>query len=279
MKKLVVLVVSLVIASGVMGGLAGASDRDLVEDIMEARSAVKKYANPTAQQPDLTLAKAYDVQIELAKRTAERGNAIAGFKAGLTSQGAQKKFGVEHALLGPLFEDGKLAPGTEVKRSAFVLPFVEAEIGYVVGTRITEPIENVESLKSHIVSVFPAFELPDLRYSELKKLTAADIAADGVASAKYVVGPAVKADSVDVSQVHVTVSLDGSTVIEGKASDALGDQWKALLWLVNGIIDKGWTIEPGQILITGALGKMIPAKPGTYEADFGELGKLSFTMK
>ena len=113
----------------------------------------------------------------------------------------------------------------------------------------------------------------------MKKLKAADIVADGVASAKYVVGESVPVEKIDVSTVAVKVTVAGNEVIAGKASDALGDQWKALLWLVNGVIDQGWTIEPDQILITGALGKMIPGKPGKYEGDFGPLGKLSFTLK
>jgi 2-keto-4-pentenoate hydratase len=68
-------------------------------------------------------------------------------------------------------------------------------------------------------------------------------------------------------------------VNQGKAADALGDQWKALLWLVNGVVEHGYTIDPGQILITGAMGKMIPGKPGKYDGDWGVLGKMSWTVK
>ena len=82
-----------------------------------------------------------------------------------------------------------------------------------------------------------------------------------------------------MNQVTVTLTLDGKPANQGKAEDAMGDQWKALLWLVNGAIEKGYTIEPGQVLITGALGNMIPAKEGKYEGNYGPLGPLSFTIK
>jgi 2-keto-4-pentenoate hydratase len=93
------------------------------------------------------------------------------------------------------------------------------------------------------------------------------------------VGKKVALDKVDVGAVKVAMTLDGAEANKGAASDALGDQWKALLWLVNGAIEKGYTLEPGQVLITGAMGQMIPGKPGKYEADYGALGTLSFTVK
>ncbi len=75
------------------------------------------------------------------------------------------------------------------------------------------------------------------------------------------------------------MARNGETVNQGKARAVMGDPWKGLLWLVNAAVEKGWTIKPGQFLITGAMGKMIPGKPGKYEGDYGALGKLSFAIK
>ena len=51
------------------------------------------------------------------------------------------------------------------------------------------------------------------------------------------------------------------------------------LWLINTIVQQGWKIKRGQIIITGALPKAIPGKPGKYTADFEKLGKISFEIK
>ena len=48
---------------------------------------------------------------------------------------------------------------------------------------------------------------------------------------------------------------------------------------MNHLIEYGWTMEPGQILLSGALGKVVEAQPGTYEANFGPLGKLSVEIR
>ncbi len=113
----------------------------------------------------------------------------------------------------------------------------------------------------------------------MKTVNGQDIVVDAVGSAKYIVGKKIPADKLDVGTVEVTLTLDGNVVNQGKAADCLGDQWKALLWLVNTAIAKGWTLEPGQVLITGAMGAMIPGKPGKYEGKWGPLGTISWTVK
>jgi 2-keto-4-pentenoate hydratase len=59
----------------------------------------------------------------------------------------------------------------------------------------------------------------------------------------------------------------------------MGNQWEALYWLINHIIDQGYTIGEGQVLLTGALGEVLPCEPGSYEADFGNVGTVSFTVR
>lgn len=279
MKKFAVGLVGVLLVLCLFVGFGRAGEDELVNAIIEARKAVKGFALPSTQIPDLTEAKAYAFQTKLAKALVAKGHPISGFKAGLTSPEGQKRFGVSGAVLGPLYKDGELGPDAVVEKKDFVRPFIENEVGYVVGEKISAPVKDEAALKKMIKEVFPAVELPDLRYEDMKNLKGVDIIADGVASSKYIVGKRFPADKVDVNQVKVTLTLDGKPANEGKAQDALGDQWKALLWLVNGVVAQGWTIEPGQVLITGALGNMIPAKEGKYEGNYGPLGTLSFTIK
>jgi 2-keto-4-pentenoate hydratase len=279
MKKSAIVSVCLVLVAYLFGGSSRGGEAEVVKAIVEARAAVKEFSLPSAQLPDLTVEKAYALQKDLTKAILARGDAIGGFKAGLTSEAGQKKFGVNAALLGPLFKSGELGPDVVVDTKDFVRLFIENEVGYVVGNKIDEPVKDVDSLKKMIKEIFPAVELPDLRFNDIKSVKGPDLIVDAVASAKYIIGPRIPADKVDVDKVAVTLTLDGAVVNQGKARDALGDQWKALLWLVNGVVAQGWTIEPGQILITGAMGNMIPGKPGKYEGDWGPLGKLSWQVK
>lgn len=280
MKKVViVLLIQAAVGLFWLSGNGVASEQDIIAGIVEARSAVKPFALPSSKLADLNEEKAYIFQKHLSDKLVSKSQPIGGFKAGLTSEATQQRFGVKTAVLGPLFKPGELAPDTVVNAKDFVRLFVETEIGYIPGGRIDKPVADVDAMKKLIKEVCPAIELPDLRFEDLKALKGADLIVDAVSSAKYIVGKRIPSESIDVSDVSVTLAMDGNVVNQGKASDAMGDQWKALLWLVNGAIARGYVIEPGQLLITGAMGNMIPGKPGSYEADWGKLGKISWKIQ
>jgi 2-keto-4-pentenoate hydratase len=279
MKKLFSRVFCVLALVAFVAGLAWSGEAEVVKSVVDARTAVKTFLNPSSQLPGLTLDKAYSLQKEVVKALVGKGDAVSGFKGGLTAEAGQKRFGVNEALAGELFKSGELGPDAAVNSKDFVRLFVETEIGYVLGQKVSEPVKDVESLKKMVKEVFPAIELPDMRFEDMKTVTGPDIVVDAVGSAKYIVGKKIPADKVDVSKVEVTLTLDGNVVNQGKAADCLGDQWKALLWLVNTAVSKGWTLEPGQVFITGAMGAMIPGKPGKYEGKWGPLGTISWTVK
>lgn len=256
-----------------------AAEEEVITAMVQARADVKPIPNPASKIADLDVKKAYEVQKKLTKAFESKGEKVSGFKAGLTSDATQKRFGVTSPLLAPMFKSGELGDNAAVKTKGFVKPFLETEIGYVIGQRIDKPFKDVASLKKVVKEVFPAVELPDLRYADLKGVKGVDLIADGVGAAQYIVGKKMPADKVDIADIKVTLTLDGKEVNTGMAPEALGDQWKALLWLVNGAVEQGWTLEPGYVFITGALGKMIPCKPGSYKGDWGPLGTLSFTAE
>lgn len=103
--------------------------------------------------------------------------------------------------------------------------------------------------------------------------------AANVSAKQFILGEEQTAGDMDLNNLEVKLSLDGLVVNTGRGSDAMGDQWEAALWLINTSLEQGWDLKPGQVVITGALGKMIPGKPGKYEADLGGLGRLRFTIK
>lgn len=204
---------------------------------------------------------------------------IAGFKAGLTSEGGQRKFGVDAPLAGVLFESGKLMGDVTVDKEVFVQLMLETEIGFVIGKAISQPLKDVSELQHHVKAVMPVIELPDLGFADMKQLKGVDIIAANVAAKQFILGQEKAAEGVDLNAVMVSLYIDGREVNTGKGKDALGDQWQAALWLVNTMIKQGWELAPGYILITGALGKMLPGKPGKYVADYGSFGKITFEIK
>ena len=229
-----------------------------------------------SSHPNLSVEQAYLVQQSYVKKRLA-GTPPAGFKAGLTSKAGQQKFHLTQALTGVLFTGGDLTTAPPIQLSQFKRLMLESEVGFEIGKAITGLVANPTQLQQSIKAVFPVIELPELGFAG--KPTGVDIIAANVGSSAYIKGkPITQFTDWDLNALQVTMTHDGKTVNMGQGSDALGNQWQAALWLVNTVVAQGWTLEPGQFLITGAMGQMIPAKPGNYHADFGELGQISFSI-
>ena len=275
MKKLSIVVFLLIVAAAP----AACSDLAKRADILlKAHNEGQRIPVLSAQYPKMDVKTAYGVQKAYVEKRLVKEK-ILGFKAGLTSEAGQKKFGVDAPLAGVLFDSMKLAGDATVDKSMFNDLRIETEIGFVIGKSITQPLKDVTVLQDSIRAVMPVIELPDLGFADMKKLKGVDIIAANVAAAQFIVGQEREVKSQNLNAVTVTLSLDGKEVNLGKGTDALGDQWEAALWLVNTMLEQGYRMEPGNIIITGALGKMLPGKSGKYIADYGSFGKISFEIK
>ena len=251
---------------------------ELAEILIKAEGQNQLIPVLSVRYPELDIQTAYEVQKAYVRKRLVNDK-IAGYKAGLTSPEIQRKFGVEFPVAGVLFESGKKGDKSVIENSDFKALMIETEIGFMVGKSITHQIKDVAELRGHIKAIMPVIELPDLGYEDLKKLKAVDIIASNVSATQFIVGQEKGLNGLNPNDLTVALSLDGQVVNQGKGSDALGDQWKAALWLVNFMVNQGWEIKPGQILITGVLGKMFPGKPGNYVADYGSLGKIRFEIR
>lgn len=251
---------------------------DLADSLIKAHDEGQPIPVLSIQYPAMDVKIAYEVQKAYVETRLSQEK-IAGFKAGLTSEGGQKTFGVDAPLAGVLFESGKIVGDATIDKSRFHQLMLETEIGFVIGKSITRPLKDVTELQENVQSVMPVIELPDLGFADMKQLKGVDIIAANVAAKQFIVGQQRAVEGLDLNAVSVSLLLDGQEVNSGKGTDALGDQWQAALWLVNTMVDQGWALKPGHIVITGALGKMLPGKPGKYVADYGSFGKITFEIK
>lgn len=215
----------------------------------------------------LTIESAYRVQRELVRRQLA-GSRPVGFKAGLTSSASQARFKASGPIAGVLLIEPSETPRV-LQLSKLRGLNIETEVALRVSAPIRRRLAGVEEMKRHVDGIAPAIELPNLDYTTPAQLTAADIVASNVAAAYFIVGAFETPQRRDPNEVAPRLTCAGKEVNAGNARDALGDQWQAALWLVNTMVEQGWSIEPGHILMTGALGRMIPAQPGHCVASFG----------
>ena len=257
---------------------ATGGERECAEILIKAHREGRPIPILSTQFPEMGVGEAYAVQKDyVSLRLGD--DRIAGFKAGLTTRAVQEKFGIDAPVSGVLFESGRKGNQAVVDSSEFRRLVLETEIGFVVGQEISGPLTEVQELKSRIQEVFPAIELPDLGFADMKQLKGVDIIAANVSSKQFIAGAVRNVADLDLNAIEVSLTRDGELVNQGRGSDALGDQWQAALWLVNTLTSQGYRLSPGQIIITGALGRVTPGQPGKYVADYGDFGKVTFEIR
>lgn len=231
---------------------------------------------------ELTTAAAYRIQYN-ALHEVPLSRAPEGFKAGLTSVAGQQQFGFNEPIAAVLPGGSQLKKeedGYHVKMRDYRQPVVEVEIGYRFAERIQYPLADVNALKAVVSEVMAVIELPDFSHADPdKKFTGVDIIASNAGAKHFIAGPGRAPSVIDPNSVAITLYREGDVVTQGAGRDALNDQWEALLFLVNRTLASGWTIQPGQILITGALGKATPLQKGIYVADFDRLGRIEWVSE
>lgn len=206
----------------------------------------------------------------------------AGFKAGLTTKESQQRFSLHEPIAGVLWPDSALVYSGEpatISRDRFRRPMLEMELAFRVKALIPEPLADVSEVRHVISDVMPALELPDLGFDSAVGVSGEAVVAANAGARYFLLGAPRPVEQVDVNAVRATLSLNGKHVQRAEATQVMGNQWRALYWLINKMVSEGWVIQPGQILLTGAMAEMLPLEGGLYQANFSELGELSLQVE
>jgi len=245
-------------------GACSSTERRVVDEIVT--SWREQRALPNIDET-LTIDSAYRVQTR-SVRERLHGASPAGFKAGLTSAPAQARFKTNDAVAGVLYKEGALQSASTVSLHEMRGLFIEVEVAMRIGTPIDKPLVDVAALRAHVDGIGPAIELPNLDYTQPQTLDAIDIVATNVAAAKYIVGEFASPQQRDPNAIDVRLVCNDKEMFTGKGTDSLGDQWRAALFLVNKMVEQGWRLERGQVLLTGSLGRMLPGATGRCVASY-----------
>ena len=222
---------------------------------------------------------AYAVQQELISRRIEAGAVVVGRKIGLTSPAVQRQLGVDQPDFGVLFADMDMSSEPIVPSHRLLQPKAEAEIAFVLKDDLDGEILSSEEVSSAVDHAVAALEIVDSRIADWD-LTIADTVADNASSGLFVLGAdRLTLDEFFPRDATMRMYADDTLVSEGDGKACLGDPLLALTWLARTAAAYGNPLRAGQIILSGALGPMVPAPPGTrIRAEIAPLGEVAATF-
>lgn len=225
--------------------------------------------------PDGDVDSAYLVQQAQVRRWLGGGHRRVGAKIGLTSWAVQESLGVYQPDFGVLTEETAVPDGVEVPLGRLLQPRVEAEIAFVLGTDLPDERVTTADLTRAVDHLLPAIEIVDSRIAGWD-IAIVDTVADNASSGLFVLGttPRRLAD-VDLRLAGMVLEHAGEPISVGAGAACLGNPLHALAWLARTLARIGDPLCAGDVVLSGALGPMVPVTPGAaYEARISGLGSV-----
>ncbi len=221
------------------------------------------------------VAAAYAVQKINPDRWLAQGRRLVGRKIGLTSKAVQKQLGVDQPDFGMLFADMCIAEGEEVAGGRVMQAKVEAEIALIIDKPLTHGKHTIADIINATAYALPAIEIVGSRIANWD-IRLADTIADNASSGLYVLGSRpVKLDAFDIIGCGMLMERRGDQVSVGAGAACLGNPLAAAVWLADMMAQVGSPLQPGDVVMTGALGPMVVAIAGdVFEASIEGLGRV-----
>ena len=225
------------------------------------------------------VAAAYQVQEINTRRWEAQGRKISGRKIGLTAKSVQAQLGVDQPDYGILFADMEVQSGEEIAMGRVHQPKVEAEVAFVISAPLVGEHLTMTQLIASIGFALPAIEVVGSRVSNWD-IRIADTVADNASSGLYVLGQSPRQlGDFDLRLCGMVMLRNNEPVSFGAGAACLGSPLNATLWLARTMAKAGRPLNPGDVVLSGALGPMVVAQPGdVFEARINRLGSVSVSF-
>jgi len=222
---------------------------------------------------------AYAVQRQLTAARLATGHRVVGRKIGLTSPAVQRQLGVDQPDFGVLFDDMDVSDIAKIPVAGLLQPRIEAEVAFMLADDLTDGAMTADRVGDAVAYAVAALEIVDSRIAGWD-ITIADTVADNASSGLFVLGrQRVELDAFTPAETVMTMTADDEVVSTGNGAACLGDPLAALAWLATTARDLGDPLRAGQVVLSGALGPMVPIRPGVrFAAEMSGLGTVTATF-
>lgn len=234
-----------------------------LEAIAAALRAAESDGQPIAPVRDriTTASEAYEVQEINTRLRIASGGRLVGRKIGLTNPAVQKQLGVDQPDYGMLFADMDMNHGAELPWSQGAQWKVEAELAFILNRELPHADCSMAEVLRAVEYVVPSIEIVGSRIADWD-IRFVDTVADNASSAFFTLGPSARRLSVtDLLDCRMEMTCGDEIVSQGTGRACLGSPLNAVLWLARTMACVGRPLAEGDVVLSGALGPMVAARP------------------
>jgi 2-keto-4-pentenoate hydratase len=225
----------------------------------------------------LTFDEALGVQLTLLEDELARGETLAGWKVGLTSERARRAVGADVRPFGYLLASRVFASGAEIGVASIRQPSIEPELCFSFAASLSGAATR-DQVAVAIDGIAAGFEINERRAGSARPDMPA-LVTDRLTQWGIVHGEGVPlAAAGDLGAIRCTMRCDGQTLYEGVSRDELDDHLDSIARLAEQLGRFGRSIEPGQRVITGAFARKDCAAGQHWVASYDPVGSVEVRL-
>ncbi|KKK39093.1 4-oxalocrotonate decarboxylase [Mesobacillus campisalis] len=250
----------------------------IANEIYRHQKSAKEMDKISIRYPSITIEDAYKIQEINMEKELQNSDQFVGWKMGLTSLAKQQSVGVNQPIYGRLLKSMEMS-NKKLSMEGLIHPRVEPELAFLMNKRLEGNNITEQEVWEATEGIMPALEIIDSRYKDFS-FNLMDVVADNASSARFLISEIMyKPGQLQWEKAKVRMKLNNQVVQEGKGSAVLGNPVRSVVELVKMLHASGLCIEPGMIVLTGAITEAIHVFRGdSIETEFVGLGKMDLTI-
>ena len=248
----------------------------LGDELYEALVAGKTIAPLSSRGLEISIEDAYHIQQRMIARRIDKGEKVIGKKIGVTSQAVMNLLGVHQPDFGYLLDGMVYNEGESIPMDSLIQPKAEGEIAFLMNKDLMGPGLTAADILAATEGVMACFEIVDSRIQDWK-IKIQDTVADNASCGVFVLGDKlVDPKKVDLALCGMVLEKNGEIVVTGAGAATMASPVNAMVWLANTLGRLGIGLNAGDIVLSGALGAMVPVQAGdSLRCTIGGIGGCS----
>jgi 2-oxopent-4-enoate/cis-2-oxohex-4-enoate hydratase len=247
---------------------------DALYDALINRQTIKPL---TDNHPNMSIADAYQISLQMIGKRVAAGEKIIGKKIGITSKAVMQMLNVDQPDFGYLTDKMVYSQGQDMPISKLLIqPRAEGELAFILKKDLCGPGITSADVLAATDCVMPSIEVVDSRVEDWK-IKIQDTVADNASCGLLLLGDnCVDPSKVDLATCGMVVEKNGSIISTGAGAAAMGSPVNCIVWLANTLGEYGISLNAGEIIMSGSLVPLEPVQAGdNLRVSIGGVGSAS----